>query len=137
MHDLMVMHNTTPQGMEKTATFHPAPRIHTTYNTVIEERQQNMKILAPRKGKIHIYMDGSGIENKNGAAATTKDRTGKRTSLRYQLGNVSHHTVYEAEIVGLILVTNLANKRNKLWKLILFSDNQAAIKTIQKRATCT
>ncbi len=40
------------------------------------------------------------------------------------------HTVHETELVGLILATNLANKRNKLQKSILFSDNQAAIKAI-------
>lgn len=38
--------------------------------------------------------------------------------------------VYEAELVGIILALHLANDRKKIRRLIIFTDNQAAIKVL-------
>ncbi len=76
-------------------------------------------------------MDGSGIEGKVGAVAMTKDKNGKRITLGYRLGNKGHHTIYRAELVGIILATHMAMKKQRLKKLTIHKDNQAAIQALK------
>ena len=56
---------------------------------------------------VHIHMDGSGINNMIGSAAVIAGKHPSRGVQRYQLGAMSHHTVYEGEIVGLLLALEL------------------------------
>lgn len=82
---------------------------------------------------MQIFMDGSGIEGKIGVAATTVDKKDGRKMLRYRLGQKGHHTVYEAELVGIILATHMARKKGKLKKLSIYTDNQATIKALKDK----
>lgn len=59
-------------------------------------------------------MDGSGIEGRVGAVATMRNKDGRWTAIKYNLGAEEHHMVYEAELVGIILALHLANNRRKI-----------------------
>lgn len=131
MHDLMAMHKTKPHGMEKMSFIRTAAGAPKVFTTIIEDREQAMRVPAPKPGELHIYTDGSGIDNEIGAAATTVPPKGTRKTLRYYLGNANQHTVFEAELIGLILATKIANDAKNLRKLDLLIDNQAAIKALE------
>lgn len=51
-------------------------------------------------------------------------------AIRYNLGSTEQHTVYKAELVGILLVLHLADGRRKLRHLTIFTDNHTAIKVL-------
>ncbi len=68
-------------------------------------------ITVPACKELHIYTDRSGVDGKIGAEVSmTKDQKEKRTLLRHYLGSTDQHTVYEAELISIILATAIANK---------------------------
>ena len=78
---------------------------------------------------VSVYCDGSGFEGGIGASAVLFIDGIERNSLRYHLGSVSEHTVYEGEIVGLTLALHLlAGLRRQLKSITLLgTDSQATI----------
>jgi ribonuclease HI len=78
-----------------------------------------------------IYTDGSGYKDQVGAAAVLFNNGRKSAELRYRLGPLTEHTVFEGELVGIILGFHLARAINGTRTRINFSiDNQATIKTL-------
>lgn len=141
LHDLFAINPIDPRKIEKKMTYkddknenenenesNNRTEIFTTY---IEDKQRAKNIRAPKPHEMQIFTDGSGIDGRIGAAATTMDRKEGRKTLRYRMGKKGHHTVYEAELVGIILATHLAHKRNKIKKLTIYTDNQATIKALK------
>ena len=82
------------------------------------------------RGK-RIYTDGSGYKEQVGASAVLFTNGKKTAALRYRLGPLTEHTVFEGELVGIILGFHLAQSINGPRTRINFSiDNQATIKTL-------
>ena len=50
-----------------------------------------------------IYSDGSGFKEGIGAGAWAKDRNGQHITRKYYLGDIQTHSVFEGELVGVIL----------------------------------
>ena len=78
-----------------------------------------------------LYSDGSGHDGRIGGAAVLRRRGIQVSSLRFELGADTDHTVYEGEIVGMILAVELLKKAPRAWKISLAIDNKAAILTTQ------
>ena len=79
----------------------------------------------------YIYMDGSGIEGRIGAAAVLYIGRRNPKVLRYHLGMQNKHTVYKAEAVDLSLAMHLLNSELDLTTpvdIYVYVDNQAMIK---------
>ena len=53
--------------------------------------------------KIRIYSDGSAHDGKVGAAALLRREGKPDRTLQFHLGSTKHHTVYEAELVGMVM----------------------------------
>ena len=82
-----------------------------------------------------IYTDGSCYRNMVGASAVLYENGHEIDSLRFQLGFASNHTVFEGELVGIILGVHLATKHQGTQASVNFSvDNQATIKAMQNNA---
>jgi len=82
-----------------------------------------------------IYTDGSCIEDKIGASAVLYIDGIETDSLRLHLGTSSEHTVFEAELAGILLSSHLASSHPRVRNSINFSiDNQAAIKSLQNNS---
>ena len=81
---------------------------------------------------LFVYADGSGINNHVGTAAVSP--LARCTKLTY-MGDSEISTVYAAELQGIRLALEIADedaeRGNKRDKLIIFTDNQAAIRTFQ------
>ena len=78
-----------------------------------------------------MYTDGSAQEGKVGAAAIlTKDRQ-EISKVHYHLGKVDDHTVFEAELVGILLGLKLIEKFKACnLTYVIGVDNQVAIKAL-------
>jgi ribonuclease HI len=79
---------------------------------------------------LHVYTDGSGIGGEIGAAATSPMINYTRKAY---MGDSTTSTVYAAELQGIRLALKIAlddwNKGSRRKKLIIYTDNQAAIRT--------
>ena len=75
-----------------------------------------------------VYTDGSCTNGQVGAAAVLYVDSQQISVLHYHLGPAKSHTVFEAEMVGLILATHLLATSHKIsLPVIILADNQAAI----------
>lgn len=128
IHTLFEMHDVQPAVMEKQTLIPENTIEEQTFITTIPERNNAQNIPTQKPNELHIYTDGSGNEENVGAAATMRDGGGQWTEIRYKLGQEEHHTVYKAELMGILLALHLANKNKRLQQVIIFTDNQAAIK---------
>jgi len=89
----------------------------------MKRRAQMMHL---RKG-VEIYSDRSGLDRKAGAAAVMFKRGQGAKTLRYSLGELTDHTVYEAEAVGVVLALHMLSfKRDVRWATIHL-DNKAVL----------
>jgi ribonuclease HI/exonuclease III len=96
-------------------------------------RTQHKEFLKHPSNSLFVYTDGSGINNHVGAAAVSP--LTRCTKLAY-MGDSETSTVYAAELQGIRLALQIADedaeRGNKKDRLIIFTDNQAAIRTFQK-----
>ena len=51
--------------------------------------------------------------------------------LKFHLGSITHHTVYEAELVGLLLALHLLRDKRDVDQAIVRLDNQAVLYTLK------
>ncbi|TFY52367.1 hypothetical protein EVJ58_g10059 [Rhodofomes roseus] len=87
-----------------------------------------------RKPGYRVYTDGSDIDNGIGASAVLY-RPGAREPvvLRHHLGSSTRHTVYEAEIVGLILAAHLLIQELSARAASCAADNMPCLLAVQNR----
>ena len=85
---------------------------------------------------VKIYTDGSAHDGKVGAAAIMTKNGKKIGKLQYHLGKSSEHTVFEAELVGILLGLQLIkNSRASNLTYSIGVDNQAASNPLHQRWT--
>jgi ribonuclease HI len=84
---------------------------------------------------VSVYSDGSGFEGGVGASAVLFINNVETKTLRYHLGPLTKHTVYEAEILGLTLSFHLLHnlKRQLLNPSVLGTDSQALLKALDNQ----
>ncbi|PIL24745.1 hypothetical protein GSI_12631 [Ganoderma sinense ZZ0214-1] len=90
-----------------------------------------------REHKVSVYSDGSEKDNKVGAAAVLvrRDKPYRRT-LRYHLGPSSEYGIYEAEIAGAIMGTELLRtEREVVDGPSVALDNKSSIDASQQIST--
>lgn len=75
-----------------------------------------------------VYSDGSAVEGGVGGAAVLMRGDAVEKERRFHLGTTEEHTVYEGEIVGMILAVQLLREAGGEGTMALGVDNQAAIK---------
>jgi ribonuclease HI len=133
LHELVQAFSIKPCNLETLATTggNPAETHKRPFKLDIA-KDKEASIKADKEGteRIKIYSDGSAHEGKVGAAAALI-RPGKETrKLHYHLGSTDHHTVFEAELVGLLLGLHLIKTEKKRTSYALGVDNQAAIAAV-------
>lgn len=67
------------------------------------------------------------MECKVGASAVLYRNGGVKSKLRYQLGSLHHHTVYEGEGIRILLGTKLIREQWGIWSANIYIDNCASI----------
>ena len=81
-----------------------------------------------RINNIQIYMDGLGYKDNIGAAPILP-KTG--ASLRFKLGKETRHTIFQGELIGILLALTLLEASSLADTVLITLDNQAAIQALQ------
>ena len=129
LHHLIHTLDIRPSEME-TINPHPTkpnaiPPMMTHIALTKEETLEDHRNLTSRT---KVYTDGSCTEGQVGAAVVLYIDDRKTSTLRYHLGSAEEHTVFEAEMVGLILAAHLlATSHESTLPATILVDNQAAI----------
>ncbi|OBZ78310.1 hypothetical protein A0H81_02657 [Grifola frondosa] len=87
-----------------------------------------------RRPSIRVYSDGSDVDGGVGAAAVLfKPGNPGYKVLRFHLGSSDDHSVYEAEVVGLLLGTELLKTERSLEGASIAADNKSSIQATKLR----
>ena len=78
-------------------------------------------------GSAQIFTDGSGFGDSIGAAAILRKDNKTTKALQFHLGPATQHTVYEGELVGILLALHMVARNTTLSSIIIYTDNQAAL----------
>jgi ribonuclease HI len=130
LHKLINKFQINPAKMEKIDPVRHYPKWETNVTTSIaEDTKMAMLKDAMANEDLRVYSDGSMIEGGVGGAAVIMRDGEEIGSKRFYLGSDQEHTVYEVEIVGMILAVQLLKEAggNRGGTMSLGIDNQAAI----------
>lgn len=93
--------------------------IAATKDEAEEEEQANNR-------DVRVYSDRSGFKGGIGTSAVLYRCNKPKCSLRFYLGSAGHHTIYEGELVGMLLANELLHTETGI-KAMIGVDSQAAI----------
>ena len=115
--------------MEKRIPYVTPPWWEPPVTKICRDRERSIaehnKIIDTDLTSLHVYTDGSGIDDKIGASAWAPQIEAART--RY-LGDSEHYTVYSGELEGIDMACDIAID-TKPPALVIWTDNQAAIQS--------
>jgi ribonuclease HI len=94
---------------------------------IANDKEASITADAEGKEKVKVYSDGSAQEGKVGVAAILIRPGKEMRKLHYHLGTADQHTVFEAELVGLLLGLHLIKTEKTRTSYTLGADNQAAL----------
>ena len=98
------------------------------YKSIASNDKEAIEEFKKNRDETKIFTDGSSTDGKVGASAVLYVNDTKVATLRYHLGVASEHTVFEAELVGMIMAAHLISTIDNLpLPASIFVDNQAAI----------
>lgn len=133
LHHMAKISRTNPAEVEKINPTRLRPGEYPDFTSSIAESKEAAITVNNTEfgnGKM-IYTDGSGYKEQVGASAVLFNSGRRIAGLRYRLGPLTEHTVFEGELVGIILGFHLARRINGARTRINFSiDNQATIRTL-------
>lgn len=130
-----------PDCMEKIAPTRRPPSYRPIHSTRIDpSKEEAIRHDAEVQDRgIRVYSDGSGYRDGIGAAAVLYDNGRELTSLRYHLGSSREHTVFEGEIVGILLGLQLIAKscaaNNGRLEVSISLDNTSPITALNDQKT--
>ena len=129
LHHLIHSFSLKPSTIEIIRTHPTKPSTLPPMSTSIAStKEESITQLARLNCKTQAYSDGSSTDGQVGAAAVLYIDGHQTATLRYHLGPASEHTVFEAELVGLILAAHLLSEsREATYPAVILADNQAAI----------
>ncbi len=118
--------------IEKLQPFSAAPNWKPPKTIIHKTKEAAKKLVAKTvdEGHVMIYTDGSGINNKVGAAAVSSDIN---STFCVYLGPSDRYTVYSAELHGILQALTMAavhQPRMQFNTIIINTDNQASIQAI-------
>jgi ribonuclease HI len=135
LHTLTSIFGINPSNIEKIppVRVHPRTRgLQAVHIDIPPSKDDSKRADANAVEKIKVYSDGSAHDGKVGAAAILKREGKPDRILKLHLGTTEQHTVYEAELVGMIMGLHLikTERRSKV-SCALNVDNQAALVAIK------
>lgn len=128
LHEVLVAYRLHPDKIETIEAVRLPPswspdfRVSIVSNKDAAEEEETMWI--ERDGWC-VYTDRSEIDGRVGAAAVLATPNSEPKVLRFHLGGVDKHTVYEGELVGLALGVTLLKKERSVLRTSCVADNCA------------
>ena len=135
MNNLLALYGYDYKRVEKipTTTSNPSKRGKLPFAIHIAESKAESKTATKNATEeVQVYMDGSAINGKVGAATILTKIGQPPHILHMHLGPKDEHTIHEAELVGMLLGMQLIKtERHGSMSFMLGVNNQAAIKAFQ------
>lgn len=140
LHHLAVSMSAPPEQIEEIPVVRINPAFGQTSGVTIiipDTKADSIRIEAHSEETVRVFTDGSSHNGKVGAAAILCRPGRPDRVLRAYLGKDEHHTVYEAELVGILLGLHLIKtERNcRRVKCVIGADNQAAVQALHTELT--
>ena len=129
LHHLAAVFNSVhPKEVEEIKALRLSPKWTPLTNiTIDEDTDDAIKRTQEAEEEVQIFTDGSGLNDKIGAAAILRRRGQADKILRFQLGSKSHYTVYNGEQISMLLGAELLRREPNVHSIYMGVDNQAAI----------
>ena len=132
LHDLMHRYKIHPQLIETIkANRHNLDWTPNVITRIAANADDAITELEHDNPDIKVFTDGSGMDNKIGAAAVLYRNGRLKLKLHFQLGSQQHHMVYEGEGIGAILGAKLVAREWGARSVIFYIDNLAVIQATQ------
>ena len=121
----------SPQLNETILTHAVKPGVSSPFKTFISaNKKESIVDFTQLSDRTLVFTDGSCTDGLIGASAVLYVDYNHIATLRYHLGSAEHHTVFEAEAVGLILATHLLSMKSEAtFPASILADNQAVIRS--------
>lgn len=137
MHHLLDFFHLDLRFIETINPIHRSPTWRAGWRVLLADSKEEAIFeegrLLTRTHDVRIYSDGSDIDGGVGAAATLY-RGRRRKTLHFHLGPSNKHTVYEAELVGMLLALELLRTETHMVRdASVALDNQAAVRSSGSR----
>ena len=108
LHHMLHSFDFDPEKIKKYTPYPLHPTDITPFQTYIAPTDKDtIKDYKDNKDKTKIFTDGSCTEGKVGRVAVLYVNNTQIMKLQYHLGSACEHTIFEAELVGLILAAHL------------------------------
>ena len=139
LHTLTQIYGIKPSEVEKIPAVRNHPKSTSSPPVCIDippNKEASKRADTSATEHIKVYSDGSAHDSQVGATAILRRNSNPDRVLRLHLGTLDQHTVYEAELVGMILGLHLikTERKNKV-KCVLNVNNQVALAAIKTRMT--
>jgi len=130
LHRIAEMYQFNPDDFETItpATISPKWTSKAWIQTIDDPTAAAQDAESERLDDVCIYSDGSGQNGNIGGAAILRRKGHTVKSIQMHLGKDTDHTVYEGEVIGLILAIELLKNTQRPQLVSLALDNQAAIR---------
>ena len=137
LHEVLAAYNLHPDDVETIEAVRLPPGWHPPYPISIaptKEEAATAEASWIAKPGYRLYTDGSDCDGGVGASAVLyRPGVPELTVLRYHLGDSTRHSVYEAELVGLLLATHLLLALISFQLASCAADNQACLLAVRNR----
>ena len=113
-----------------TPAIHPPNEGSVVHLRIAGMREEDKEDNVEDRVEVHVYSDGSGIDGSAGAAAVLFRDSLEVRSVCYQLGSLTQHMTYEAEVIGVLLALELLCRECRVCTASIKLDNQAVIQVL-------
>jgi hypothetical protein len=128
LHSLFEAFPINPSDIETIDPVRQHPNWQPNFTTFIgRDRGEATQHVTRRIDEIQVFTDGSGYAESIGAAAVIP---GTDHTLKYRAGSDDRHTVFEGELIGILLALQFPSHFPAATSLFIALDNQAAIKAL-------
>ena len=124
----MLLLGPPPDRVECITPVRPTPAHELKIKICLSELSEEAEdALRGNQSCIRLFLDGSGLDSGIGAAAVMYRLGWGPRVLRFHLGPLTDHTVFEAEAVGVILALHMLHFECDAKQAIIQLDNQAVL----------
>ena len=129
---LFKINDINPKQTEKIPAIRYPPWWHPSFQTKIPDREMAIHIPEACTGELQIHTDGSVIEGKVGAAINAYWNDARWMIDRHHLGQESDFTIFEAELLAILIDVKVALRKRSIKQLTIYCDSQASILALRK-----
>ena len=101
--------------------------------TIADSREKSIDEEANCRANYKVYTDGSRVDGGVGASAVLPDTTEQKWStLKRHLGSETDHTIYDAELVGILMAVHMVGQIPANATVAVFFDNRSTLQAITR-----